>query len=309
MQDPTQTPEIPAAADLVSNVEASPAAAPAADPVPRGSRVRAMGRAHRVGVIAIAAGALAIAFAAGGLGSSPPPAGVVDGTATVAAPIGAVTAWTAPDAPSEVGLDHGGWGGMHLGIGRSNAIAITAIDGPRLALETDNGWTRTIDATGATVTRDGATVALATLAVGDRIVFRETRADDGTFTITAIHVVSPTIVGTVASVAGSTITVTASDGSTGVVRVSPSTTYRVRGVDSPTLADVKVGDVVVATGTRNADGSLAATFVQAGAAGRPGGMPHGFGRGGRRGMPGWGPGGPEASPAPSPSPMGSGTNG
>ncbi|HSW42836.1 MAG TPA: hypothetical protein VLM76_10035, partial [Patescibacteria group bacterium] len=101
------------------------------------------------------------------------------------------------------------------------------------------------------------------------------------------------------------------DGSTVVVKVSPSTTYRVRGVDSPTLADVKVGDVVVATGTRNADGSLSATVIGSGAAGRLGGGPgDGFGRGGLRGGQGWGfPGGPDASPAPSIAPTGSGANG
>jgi hypothetical protein len=287
-----------------------------------------------------------------------------------------------------------------------NAITITGIDGTKLALETDNGWTRTIDATGATVTKDGATVALSTLKVGDTIVFRETRNDDGTYTITAIGAIQPAVAGTVASVSGSAVTVTRRDGSTSkvvltdsttyqlagkaatkdavvtgvqvvargtlatdgtltassvevaaatsagtvkekgassltlttrdgssvVVTVSSSTTYQVGGVDSPTLADVKVGDVVMAAGSRNADGSLAATVVRSHAAGQfggPGGMfggpggqfggpggqfggpGDGFGRGGMRdGGHGWGlPGDPDAAPAPSTAPAGSGTNG
>ncbi|HSW41961.1 MAG TPA: hypothetical protein VLM76_05595 [Patescibacteria group bacterium] len=309
MQDPTQTTETPPAAELVSNVGASPAAVSAS----RGSRLRTIGRARLGGAIAIGIGALGIAFVAGALGNGAPTVGAIDGSPSGAAPPAAVTAWTAPDAASDVRLDHGGRDGMLGGIGRGNAITITMVNGARLALETDNGWTRTIDATGATVTKDGVTVALATLTVGDRIVFRETRADDGTFTITAIHVVLPTVTGTVASVSGSTVTVSTRDGSTVVVKVSPSTTYRVRGVDAPTLADVKVGDVVVATGTRNADGSLSATVVRSGAAGRLGGVPgDGLGglRGGHRGGHGWGfPGGPDASPAPSIAPTGSGANG
>ena len=278
-----------------------------------------------------------------------------------------------------------------------DAISITAIDGTKLALKTENGWTRTIDAAGATVTKDGATVALSALEVGDRIVFRETRNDDGTYTITAIVVIQPAVAGTVASVSGSTVTVTQRDGSTSkvvltgsttyelagqaatkdavvagaqivargtlatdgtltatsvevapataagtvkekssssltlttrdgstvVVKVSSSTTYQVGGVTAPTLADVKVGDVVMAAGSRNADGSLTATVVRSHAAGRFGGPGDGFGGPGmpgdgfgdgfggmRGGGHGWGfPGGPDDSPAPSTAPSGSGTSG
>jgi len=406
VQEPAPTTEIPAAADLVPNVEAAPAS-PVAAPAPRGSRARTVGLAGLVGAIGIVA--LAIALVAGGPGNDTAPAAAPDGSASRAVPIGAVSGWRSPDGASDVRLDRGGRGGMRGEMG--NAITITAIDGTKLALETDNGWTRTIDATGATVTMDGATVALSTLKVGDTIVFRETRNDDGTYTITAIVVIQPAVAGTVASVSGSTVTVTrrgggtskvvltdsttyelagkaatkdavvtgarivargtlatdgtltatslevapatsagvvkekgasslvltTRDGSTVVVTVSPSTTYQVGGVDSPTLADVKVADVVMAAGSRNADGSLSATVVRSHAAGQfggPGGMfggpggrfggpgdgfggmpgpmhGDGFGRGGMRdGGPGWGiPGDPDAAPAPSTAPAGSGTNG
>jgi hypothetical protein len=276
-----------------------------------------------------------------------------------------------------------------------DAITITAIDGAKLALETENGWTRTIDATGATVTKDGETVAVSDLEVGDTIVFRETRNADGTYATTAIMVIQPTVAGTVASVSGSTVTVTGRDGtsskvvltssttyelageeatkdavvagarivargtlaadgaltassidiapagsagtvtekgsssltlttrdgSTVVVKVSSTTTFQVAGVTAPTLADVKVGDIVMAAGTRNADGSLSATIVRSHAAGQLGGPGNGFGpgpvhgdglgRGGMRGGgPGWGfPGDPDDAAAPSTAPSGSGTNG
>jgi endonuclease YncB( thermonuclease family) len=389
VQDPTPTAEIPAAADLIPNVEATPVEAPA----PRGSRARTIGLAGVVGAIGI--GALAIALVAGGPGTDAAPAAAPDGSASRAVPIGRVSGWTSPDGASDLRLDRGGRGGMRGEMG--NAITVTAIDGTKLALETDNGWTRTIDATGATVTKDGATVALSTVKVGDTIVFRETRNDDGTYTITAIGVIQPAVAGTVASVSGSTVTVTRRDGSTskvvltdsttyqlagraatkdavvtgarivargtlatdgtltatslevapatsaGVVKekgassltlttrdgstvtikVSSSTTYRVGGVDSPTLADVKVGHVVMAAGSRNADGSLSATVVRSHAAGMfggpgggfggmPGPMPgDGFGRGGMRGGGhGWGlPGDPDSAPPRSTGPAGSGTNG
>lgn len=405
MQEPTPTTEITAAVDPIPSVEAVPAIEPASSPAesapaPQRSRVRTVGLASVVGAIGI--GALAIALVAGSPGNDTAPARVTDGSASGAAPIGAVSGWTSPDGMSDVRPDNGRGGGMRGGMRAEmgNAITITAIDGAKLALETDNGWTRTIDASGATVTRDGATVALSTLKVGDQIVFRETPKDDGTYTITAITVIQPAVAGTVASVSGSTVTVTqrngstskvvltstttyqlagetttrdavvtgtrivargalasdgtltatsvdvapatsagtvkekgsssltltTRDGSTVTIKVSSSTTYMVGGVTTPTLADVKVGDIVMAAGSRNADGSLSATVVRSHTAGQfggpgggfggPGGMPgpmrgDGFGRGGMRdGGPGWGfPGDPDAAPAPTTAPAGNGTNG
>jgi hypothetical protein len=401
VQETTPNTETPATADLTPNVEATPAAAPTsasdAAPAPRGSRTRTIGLATLVGAIGV--GAIAIALVAGGPRNDAAPAAAADGSASQGVPIGALSGWTAPGGTSDLRLDQGGRGGMRGAMG--GAISITAIDGTRLALKTDNGWTRTIDTTGATVTKDGATTALSTLKVGDRIVFRETRNDDGTFKITAIEVIQPAVAGSVASISGSTVTVTqrgggtskvvltgsttyqvagqaatkdavvagaqivargtlatdgtltatsvqvaaattagtvkeksagsltltTRDGSTVVVKVTSSTTYQVGGATSPTLADVKVGDVVMAAGTRNADGSLSATVVRSHAAGTFGGPGDGFGRRfgdgpgggpgdgfGRRGMRGdgrgWGfPGGPDAPAAPSTAPTGSGTNG
>ncbi len=385
MQETTPTTETPAAAEPVESVEPTPVVAPAR----RGSRGRTIGLASLAGAIGI--GAIAIAVVAGGPRNDSAPAAAADGSASGGAPIGVVSGWTAPGGTTDVRPDKNGRGGMRGVMG--GAISITAIDGTKLALETENGWTRTIDAAGATVTKDGATVALAALKIGDRVVFRETRNGDSTFTISAIEVIQPAVAGTVASVAGSTVTITGRDGSTSkvvltgsttyqmagqaatkdavvtgaqivargtlatdgtltatsvqvapamsagtvkekgassltlttrdgstvVVTVTGSTTYEVGGITSPTLADVKVGDVVMAAGARNADGSLSATVVRSHAAGRFGGPGDGFGRGGMRGDgfgrggpggPGWGfPGDPDAVPAPSGAPTGSGTNG
>jgi hypothetical protein len=349
----------------------------------RTPRGRTLGLAALAGAVVV--GVLAVGFAIGSGATSKDAAGV---PTSGRQPAGITEAgWTSPDGRTQVRLD--GRGGPGFGGGSERgAISITAIDGTKLSLKTDNDWTRTIDAAGATVTKDGETVALSTLKVGDRIVFRETRNDDGTYTITAITVVQPTVSGTVASVSGSTVTVTTRDGSTSkvaltgsttytidgtaatkdavvagvrisatgtlasdgtltttsvqiepamvagtvkekatssltlttrdgstvVVKVSSSTTYEVDGITSPTLADVKVGDVVMASGTKNADGSLSATSVRSHAAGDFGGPGMGgWGRGGHggdggRGFPGGGWGDPDASPAPSSAPA-SGANG
>jgi hypothetical protein len=246
------------------------------------------------------------------------------------------------------------------------SIAITKIDGSKLSLQTTDGWTRTIDATGATVTKGTQTIAVGDLKVGDQITFRESRQGDGTYKTTTIQVVVPTAAGTVSSVAAGSVTITQSDGSSrtltltesttytqggatvskgalavGVrisaqgtvassgsftatsititpsnvlgtvasktataivvttkagksvtVNVSSTTKYNLRGVASPTLADVAVGYRIQAQGILNADGSLTATAVSAGPNDQPG-----FGPGGGSGRGGGRRGGPFPSPS------------
>ncbi len=279
------------------------------------------------------------------------------------------TALAAAGTPDQVGTATG-WmaphGGMRMG-GLNSQITITAINGTSLSLRTTDGWTRTIDAAGATVTKGGQTIQLSDLKVGDTINFREARQSDGSFKITAIQVVLPdvggtvssvgansvtiteqggssrtiqltgsttyqfagrfgnngsaskadlvagvridaegtvdsagtftatairiapsVVMGTVASKTADTIVVTTSDGKSITVKVSSSTKYLVPGVSNATLANVTVGDRIMAEGKLESDGSLTADGVAAGAAGQ--GMPgKGWGRGHMGGMGGWGP--------------------
>ena len=212
---------------------------------------------------------------------------------------GASPAPAASGAPSsepkdgDGGFGFGGRGGFGFG-GRGGfgfgGITITAINGSNLSLKTEDGWTRTIAVTSATaITRVGKTIALGDLKVGDQVKFRQDRATDGSFTITAINVILPSISGTVTKVDGSTITVQRRDGTTATIHVGGDTTYRIAGDDTPALSDIKVGDVIIASGTQRTDGSLDAE-----AAGGPG---RGDSFGGR-GFP-HGDKGPDASPAPS----------
>ena len=126
--------------------------------------------------------------------------------------------------------------------------------------------------------------------MGDEIRFRQQRADDGTFSVTAIVVVLPTVVGEVTRVDGNTITVTQRGGTTATIHVDGDTTYRVNGA-AGSLSDIKVGSIIVAEGTQRTDGSLDAARVGTGlrSAGRGPGFPHG--RDGQKQ--------PNASPSPS----------
>jgi len=143
--------------------------------------------------------------------------------------------------------------------------------------------------------------------VGVRISAQGTVDSAGNFTATAVTISPSSIQGTVASKTATTIVVATTAGKTVTVDVSSATKYSVRGVSAPTLANVAVGDRIVAQGTLNADGSLAAAMVQASPNDQPG-----FGGSGGHVGPG-GPGrggfgGRNGHPSPSPSAAASGAS-
>jgi len=121
------------------------------------------------------AGVAAVAFSLGA--SSREPAARADRPATITGRPELGTGWYGP--------------GTLRGAPGQVAITIAGIDGSKLSLQATDGWTRTIDATGATVSKGGQTITLADLKVGDRITFLETRLSDGTNKITAIQVLAP----------------------------------------------------------------------------------------------------------------------
>ena len=157
------------------------------------------------------------------------------------------------------GLGEVGHGGVGFGD-----ITITAIDGSNLALKTADGWTRTISVTpSTTITKAGKTIGVGDLAVGDHIRFAQQHESDGSYTVTRIAVVLPTVVGQVSAVSGDTITVTQRGGTKATIHVDGSTTYQVNGAAGK-LSDVKVGSIVIAQGTQRTDGSLDAATVRTG---------------------------------------------
>ena len=154
--------------------------------------------------------------------------------------------------------------GPHEGFG-AGSITITTINGSSISLETVDGWTRTITVTDETqLSKDGEEVALADLEIGDRIRFRQTVDDNGTWTVTAIAVVSPSVFGQVTAVDGDSITLSQRDGSTVTVRVDGSTTFTVGGETGKSVSDIEVGMIAAASGEENGDGSLDAARVRAG---------------------------------------------
>lgn len=228
----------------------------------------------RIGIVAGSAILFVIGVVAA-MGASPAPSGAAaspdTGTTTPADPV-------TPGMPFDgrmpkVGPMGGGpgmdlRGGLKLGF---RDITITAIDGSNLSLKTDDGWTRTITVgSSTTITKGGQTIALGDLAVGDKIVFGETKASDGSYTIDQIRVVLPVIGGQVTAVGTDSITVDQKGGASATIHVSSGTTYDVNGNTGAKLSDITVGSFVVAEGTQRSDGSLDASAIHAGTPGQRG---------------------------------------
>lgn len=154
----------------------------------------------------------------------------------------------------------GGFGGA-AGIGY-RGITITKVDGSTLELKTDDGWTRTITVTPDTkISKDGETAKVSDLKAGDKITLRQKRNDDGTYAIVAIVVPVPVVAGTVTAVDGDSITVKTRDGSPATIGLTGTTTFKLGRADGK-KTDVKVGSVVVASGTEAANGDFSAKTVR-----------------------------------------------
>jgi Domain of unknown function (DUF5666) len=226
----------------------------------------------RIGVVVLAALAL-LATAALAIGASPSPSTGANDPSTVLPPAAGAFGGSLGGGPADFGRLGGGRGGF-------GTITITSVDGANLALKTADGWTRTIATTADTqITKGGKTIAVGDLKSGDEVVFGQKKNDDGTYSITAVRVILPVVGGTVTGVTGSTITVKQRDGSSATIDVNSGTTYKVAGVTTASLTDVKVGMYLSAEGTKSSSGNLTASQVRAFAFGIDGfgGGRHGFG--------------------------------
>jgi len=213
----------------------------------------------RVGLVSGAAVALAVGAVATAFAAAPP---TTSGTGSGAGPA-TTTSWTAPvlldgaiDGGVE-GFDHGRFGGP----GGFRDITISAIDGSSLALETTDGWTRTVVVTeDVELTKGGQPIEVSELAVGDEIRLRQEIAEDGTVTIAGIEVVVPSVAGEVSERTDSGFSVTTRDGSVWTITVTGDTVYRYGAADG-TPADIEDGDLVHVQGTSTGDNALSATSV------------------------------------------------
>ncbi|HET8784043.1 MAG TPA: DUF5666 domain-containing protein [Candidatus Limnocylindrales bacterium] len=205
--------------------------------------------------------------------------GLVLAGATILIIGAAATSWAASPAPSSSGApSNGGSQAMPAvpGNGPADApdfgrfgrpgfgfreITIASINGNDVTLKTDDGWTRTITISdGVTLTKGGQPIDVSDLKVGDQVRFRQTRNDDGSYTVTAVAIVVPTIRGTASDITSSGFKVTTRDGSVWTVTVNGSTVYRV-GQANGSLADVKDGGRVVVAGENTGDNRMTASTV------------------------------------------------
>jgi hypothetical protein len=147
------------------------------------------------------------------------------------------------------------------------AGTVTAIGADSLTLKTRDDSTRTISLTGTTTYKLGRVDGKKSdIKVGSVVVASGTEGTGNAFTAKTVRIPVrlDRVGGEVTAVTKDTITVKTKDGKTATIKVGADTKVAVRGDTTPALTDVVVGMRVVALGTRNADGSLTASFVGAG---------------------------------------------
>lgn len=205
----------------------------------------------RIGLVLVGAAILIGAAAATSFAAGPSNSTTPGGSTTFT--LGALD----PALDETIGSDLGRFGGHGF-----RDITIAAISGNDLTLGTPDGWRRTITITDSVeLTKGGQAIAVSDLKVGDQVRFRQVRNDDGTYTVTAVAVVVPSIRGTASDITASGFKVTTRDGSVWTVAVNGSTTYSY-GQGAGTLADVKDGEAVRVQGSVTADNQMTATNVQ-----------------------------------------------
>ncbi len=226
-----------------------------------------------VAIVLLALAAMAVGaslLAPGGLTSTPQLAAAGASAATAASPDASAKpdrgpSWGGWLLPDQVGKVFGRVGKVFGDAGRGGqggflpGITIASIDGTEIGLKSANGWTRTIDTTGVTIMRAGATIKVTDLNVGDRISIGETRGSSGSYTVTKLTVVLDQVSGTISKMDAGTVTVTAGR-KTATVKTSASTVYR-RAGQTIARSDLVVGQRLVAAGTTGSDGSLQAEAV------------------------------------------------
>jgi hypothetical protein len=144
------------------------------------------------------------------------------------------------------------------------AGVVTAVGADSITIQKWGGASQVIKVNSSTVYRLGPTPgSKADVKVGGEIAAQGTVAGSD-FTALSVTIELPHAGGVVTAVDDSSITVKRRNGTTSVIHVSGSTTFKVKGVASATLADIAVGDRVEAAGTLRADGSLDAVAVRAG---------------------------------------------
>lgn len=172
----------------------------------------------------------------------------------------------------------------------SYAGMVTAITGSDLTIKGRDGQTHTIHTGASTkVKRAGEDVTFAAIAVGDKVLASGTLNGDQTLTADVVRIMLPHAGGQVTAINGADITVRNHLGSTITIHTSGSTKFYAvsRGQNGTqktpiALGDLKTGDLIIAEGTHNSDGSINAQVVAI----VPQGALHGHDQPGQPGQPG-----------------------
>ena len=141
---------------------------------------------------------------------------------------------------------------------------VTAVTDSTITIKKRDASTQVITVTSSTIyTLGKATGSKADVRVGVDISAQGT-VDGSSFTALAVHVALAHATGTVTAVTDSTITIKDRKGETTVIHVSSSTTFKVRGKNGATIADIAVGDRVQVDGTRRSDDGIDAVMIVGG---------------------------------------------
>ncbi len=200
-----------------------------------------------------------------------------------------------------------GWGAGHFAGKAAAAGTVATVGTDSFTVKTHSGSTVTVDVNSSTTYKDrGVTSPTFTdVKMGGRVIVQGTTSS-GTVTATSVVIgfgspasgshgfgghggaggTPPAAFGTVETLGSDTFTVKTYNGSTVTVDVNSSTTYKDRGVTSPTFTDVKMGGTVIVQGTTSS-GTVTATSVVIGFGG-PGFGGHGRTGGGFGGHSGFG---------------------
>ena len=220
-------------------------------------------------------------------------AGLAVGTTAVA---GASTSSTHHTTTASThSAPQGGPGDGPRGHRGGPVATVTAVTATTLTVEGGpNNTSVTIDLTSSTTyQKNGVSATLADIKVGDKVAIEPVAptssstsaptppAAGSTITAASVTVLSPSLMGTVVSVTGTSgnavITVSDGEGFYRTIDTSASTTYR-KGSSSGSFADITVGEQLVAFGSvssnheaLDASTVVAAPVAPSGAAGGPGG--------------------------------------
>lgn len=160
-------------------------------------------------------------------------------------------------------------------MGRGVAGTVASINGTaltvtgRVGIKGGTATTYTVDASKATVTKNGIASSISNIVVGDTVVIQgnvsgtnvsATNIRDGVNQPAIQGNGQPVVAGSITAINGSTITITNKSNVTYTVDAT-SAKFVVRGVASPTISNVAVGDNIVVQGTVNGNSITASSVI------------------------------------------------